>query len=114
MRVILGSVLFLVALYALATAVIPGWRAAAIPRLYPVVLRPPVILRRGPLSSLGVACVCGTAGAAFWLDETVPQVPWGWLFAPVVVGFVLLAVGSWVDWVNFRRARARNTAQSRS
>jgi hypothetical protein len=113
MRVVLGCVFFLIALYALATPVVPRWRGAAIPRLYPVVLRPPVVLRRGPLSSLAVAWVCGTAGMAFWLDEAVPRFDRGWLFAPLVVGFVLLAAGEWIDWVKFRRARARTLAERR-
>src|SRR5262245_63886913 len=111
--VILGSVLILVALYALATAVVPGWRGAAIPRLHQVLLRSPVVLRRGLASSLGVACVCGTGGVGFWLAETVPQFNWGWLAAPLVVGFVVLAVGEWADWVNCRRARARCLAERR-
>jgi hypothetical protein len=113
MRVVLGFVFFLIALYALATAVVPVWRGAAIPRLYPVVLRPPVVLRRGPLSSLAVAWVCGTVGVALWLGEAIQRFDWGWLFAPVVAGFVLLVAGEWIDWVKFRHAQARRLAERR-
>jgi hypothetical protein len=111
--VILGSIFILVGLYALVTAVVPGWRGASIPRLLPVIGRPPVVDPRGPVSSLAVAFVCGTAGVGFWLAETDPQFNWARLAAPLAIGLILLMVGEWWDGVNFRRAQARSLAERR-
>jgi hypothetical protein len=92
---ILGILFLLIALYALATALVPPWRAAPLPRRYSR-------LPTGPVTRLGIAWFLGAAGVGLCLRELVPQQDISWLSILLLLGFLLILVGEWVD---FRRRK---------
>jgi hypothetical protein len=103
--VILGTVFLLIALYALATAVVPRWRRAALPRGFSGA-------RCGPLTSLGLACLFGAGGLSPWLRVVAPQLDPAWLFIPAALGFVLIFADAFLDVRRGRAGQSRTPTSS--